>query len=113
MTKEFVTAKNLIFLSDAELKELGIFEFMDLLKTYNIVPKDLRMCWRPEQAEYTGEEFHKRWFFVGENRLVWAFGHDEVSAFKDFLKTLVRTERLPKAKSYDELIMKLKLGWRK
>ena len=111
MTKEFET--NLVFLSDAELKELGMFEFMDLLKTCNIVPKDLRMCWRPEQAEYTGEEFHKRFFFVDGNRRVWAFGYDEVSAFKDFLKTLVRTERLPKAKSYDELIMKLKLGWRK
>lgn len=110
MTKEFAT--NLVFLSDDELKELGIFKFLDLLKTCNIIPKNLWLCWRPEQAEYTGDEFHKRWFFVDDNH-VWAYGCDVVDAFKALIRTLVDTKRLPKAKSYDELIMKLKLGWKK
>lgn len=110
MTNEFLNS--LVFLTDDELKEFGIFEFLGLLKTCNVIPKGLRMCWRPEQADIP-EESRKRWFFIDDNHYVWAFGYDEVVAFQALINTLVATEKLPKAKTYDELVMKLKLGWKK
>lgn len=103
---------SLVFLSDDELKELGVFEFLDLLKTCNIIPKDLRVCWR-----YTGAGSRDKnktlWYFVDGYYNTWGYGYGGMNAFASFVATLVSTRKLPKVKSYNELIMKLKLGWRK